>query len=175
MRKVISGIIIFFAFVTLFTKSALADFNEAGSSAALKSMKIEQVQFDYRVYSLRKFLAKHNSPLTPYSLDLIKTADYYGLDYRMVPAISGVESTFGKRIPVNSYNAYGWAGGNYRFDSWPNSIKIVSKTLRENYINKGATSISKIARIYAPPSTTWGTKVKYFVTKIDILPLSFDI
>lgn len=155
--------------------SVKAESSEAGASAMPKFKQNTRHAFDYRVFTLRKFLVRFNSPLTPYSEDFIKTADYYGIDYRMVPAISGVESTFGKQIPPNSYNAYGWAGGAYKFKSWPDSINVVSMTLRKNYIDRGATSISKISRIYAPPSTTWGSKVKYFVGKINILPLSFDI
>ena len=103
--------------ITLFllaTESVKADSREAEISAVPKFKHIEQPNFDYRVFTLRKFFAQHKSSLTPYSEDFIKTADYYDLDYRMVPAISGVESTFGKRIPPNSYNAYGWAGGEYR-------------------------------------------------------------
>ncbi len=159
----------------LFTKPANAATQEAGSSAVLRSKVVTEVGFDYREHVLRKFLAKNNSPLTPYSLEFIKMADYYNLDWRMVPAISGVESTFGKRIPKNSYNAYGWAGGKYAFKSWPNSIQVVSMTLKTKYINKGATSVSKIAHIYAPPSTTWAHNVKFFVNKITPMPLSFDI
>lgn len=131
--------------------------------------------FDYRVENLRNFLAKFDSPLVPYSQDFVDYADLYGLDYRLVPSISGVESTFGKQIPYKSYNAYGWVNGNYSFKSWTDSINVVSSTLRTNYIDKGAASIPKIARRYAPPSTTWGSKVQYFESKIDTLPLSFDI
>ena len=32
--------------------------------------------------------------------DFVTYADTNGLDYRLVPAITGVESTFGKLIPV---------------------------------------------------------------------------
>ncbi|TEU01758.1 hypothetical protein E3I18_02305 [Candidatus Woesebacteria bacterium] len=146
----------------------------AGSSAQLKVNKVENTA-DYRVDILKEFLTKHNSPLADYAPVFIETADKYGLDWRFVPAITGVESTFGKRIPTNSYNAYGWANGAYYFDSWEDSIEVVSKALREKYYDRGATSISKIARRYAPPSQTWGWKVRYFMDKIDPLPLSFTL
>ena len=162
-------------FMGMSAKACFASQIEAEGSAMPKFRVIKETAFDYRVYTLRKFLSKFNSPLTPYSLEFIKQADYYGLDWRIVPAITGVESTFGKHIPANSYNAYGWANGNYSFKSWPDSIQTVTKTLKYKYVDKGATSIAKIARIYAPPSTTWGVKVQYFVSKIDTLPLSFDI
>ena len=175
MNKLISCILLTFAFFNLSVKSSLAGPTESGVSAIPKFKAVNEAVFDYRVYTLRKFLNKYNSPLTPYSLEFITQADYYGLDWRMVPAISGVESTFGKRIPAGSYNAYGWANGKYSFKSWPDSIQIVSQALIEKYMDKGATSIAKIAKRYAPPSSTWGTKVNYFVGKIDTLPLSFDI
>jgi hypothetical protein len=175
MNKNITCILLVITLMGMFPKSCLAADPVVGVSAVPKFREVSEPVFDYRVYTLRKFLSKFNSPLTPYSSEFIKQADYYGIDYRMVPAISGVESTFGKRIPVGSYNAYGWANGKYSFKSWPDSIQIVSKTLKYKYIDKGAVSIAKIAKIYAPPSTTWGTKVQYFVGKIDTLPLSFDI
>lgn len=131
--------------------------------------------FDYRAENLRVYLQTMNSPLVEYAEEFVKYADTYGLDYRLVAAITGVESTFGKRIPKNSYNAYGWANGDYRFESWEDSIGHVSMTLRTKYIDRGAPTIVKIARRYAPPSKTWAGKVKYFMGKIDELPLTYDI
>lgn len=149
--------------------TALLSFG-AGTSRAF-----EDESFDFRVYVLRDYLESHNSPLSEYSEEFIEYADKNQLDYRLVPAISGVESTFGKRIPKNSYNAYGWANGEYAFKSWEDSIEHVSGTLRTKYIDKGAVSIWAISRRYAPPSRTWGFKVKYFMNKIDSLPVTFDL
>jgi hypothetical protein len=175
MTKNITCIVLVLAFLCITAGTCRASTTEAGGSATPKFKEVEKSVFDYRVYTLRKFLSKYNSPLTPYSSEFIAQADFYGIDYRIVPAITGVESTFGKHIPTNSYNAYGWANGNYSFTSWTDSIKVVSQTLKYKYIDKGATSIAKISKIYAPPSTTWGIKVQHFVSKIDTLPMSFDI
>ncbi len=162
------------ALVLINARSVRAQDANADESASLRPAA-KTTASDYRVLNLRKFLTKFNSPLVPYADEFVFYADIYGIDYRMVPAISGVESTFGKRIPQNSYNAYGWANGDYRFASWEDSIDHVSMTLRTKYIDKGAPTIAKIARRYAPPSSTWGGKVKYFIGKIDTLPLTFDI
>lgn len=175
MFKNITCIILTITLIILSSKACIASSQEAESSAVLKSMEVNEAEFDYRIYTLKKFLTKYGSPLSPYSAEFIAQADYYRIDYRIVPAITGVESTFGKRIPNGSYNAYGWANGKYSFTCWPDSIEVVTKTLKNKYIDKGAVSIEKIAKIYAPPSTTWGGKVNYFVNKIDTLPLSFDI
>ena len=130
---------------------------------------------DLRVSTLKAFLEKHKSPLAPYSDDFIYYADLYDIDWRLVPAISGVESTFGKKIPANSYNAYGWAGGKYRFNSWEHSIEVVTKALREKYYDRGANTLSKINRIYCPPNPKWAGKVVFFMNKIEATPLYFDI
>jgi hypothetical protein len=143
------------------------------SSANLQRPYKKSVDFDIRILKLQLYLKKRNSPMELQSAKIVMTADRYGLDWRLVPAIAGVESSFGKRMPKNSYNAYGWANGEYKFNSWEESIDIVSKTLREKYIDKGADNLYKIARIYAPPSKTWARNVGFFVKQMD--PKPFEI
>ena len=172
MKKFILSFAIFLGLLLWLASPASADFYVAGSSAELKTTPASSN--DPRVETLRKYLLGHKSPLADYAQDFVAASDKYGLDWRLVPAISGVESTFGKRIPKGSYNAYGWANGNYKFKSWEDSIEIVSKTLRTKYIDKGAPSINKIARRYAPPSSTWARNVKFFMYKIETFPVAFD-
>jgi hypothetical protein len=143
------------------------------NSAVLKSPK--NISRDIRVNRLETFFLSYNSPLAKYSDKFIEVADKYNIDWRLIPAITGVESTFGKRIPQSSYNAYGWANGKYRFSSWDESIEVVGKTLREKYYDREAQTIKLIARRYAPPSSTWAGKVKYFMQKIEPLPVNFDL
>lgn len=148
-----------------------ADSVVAESSASLKTDSLA----DVRVEILENFLERYDSPLAEYSDIFIATADKYELDWRLIPAITGVESTFGKRIPYQSFNAYGWANGEYRFSSWEESIQVVGETLKTKYEDKGAVSINQIARRYAPPSSTWAGKVKFFMRKISPYPLEWDL
>jgi hypothetical protein len=173
MKNFIINILIITALLILNAGTVRAQ-SISNSSATIKN-GVADSGFDYRAENLRNFLEKYNSPLAAYADDFVTYADMNGLDYRLVPAISGVESTFGKFIPNNSFNAYGWANGEYTFMSWEDSIAHVSETLKSAYIDKGAPTIAKIAKRYAPPSTTWGNGVKFFVGKIDSLPLNFDI
>ena len=174
MKKIISIIILAVLFLAIKPGLTAADSPVVSDSGRLIEARNDN-NFDYRVFLLKNYLESHNSPLAESSKDFVAYADKYNLDWRFVPAITGVESTFGKRIPRNSYNAYGWANGNYYFKSWPESIEIVSKTLREKYIDNGADSINKIARIYAPPSPDWSWKVKWFMSEIDNIPLAFTL
>jgi len=153
--------------------SASASANEAGASGT-PIVRVFTPK-DTRADKLADYLTMHNSPLAPYAGRMVQKADEYNLDWRLVAAISGVESTFGKNLPAASYNAYGWNGGNFYFKNWEDGIDTVSKTLRENYIDRlGADSVHEIARIYCPPSKTWAFKVLYFMNKIADGPKAQD-
>jgi len=141
--------------------------NYAGASAELQASSPKKE--DNRFKILKAFLEKYNSPLAASTYDFVKNSDAYNLDWKLVAAISGVESTFGQFIPYNSFNAWGWGvyGNNViYFLSWEEGIETVSKGLRENYLNKWkATNIYEIGRIYAE-SPTWAARVEYFMEKI---------
>ncbi len=90
------------------------------------------------------------------------------MDWKLVPAIAGVESTFGKFTP-GGYNGWGWGVYGTQalyFNSWRDGIFTVSKGLKENYINNGLTDPYSMNRIYAA-SPVWGSKVAYFMNDID--------
>lgn len=173
MKRLILFLFTFILLILITADSVSADYSVADESASLKVT--QENPNDFRVVALRKYLTKQNSPLVDFADEFVATADKYNLDWRLLPAISGVESTFGKRIPYKSYNAYGWAGGNYRFISWEDSINVVSKSLKEDYIEKGAASLSKISRRYCPPNPAWGYKVLFFMKQIEPLPLTFTL
>ena len=173
MKRYLHIVIVLFVLIVISTRDCRAQNVSLSSAELIKPT--HELDFDYRVENLKNFFQKYDSPLEEYAEDFVKYADKNELDYRLIPAITGVESTFGKRIPLDSYNAYGWANGSFAFESWEESIACVSETLKTKYIDRGAESIYEIARIYAPPSTTWGSKVTYFVSKIDTIPLNFDI
>ena len=158
----------FFLLLILFlTTEAHAQIKTPGASFTLATT--QDVELDKRVKVLRTYLESHNSPLSKNAETFVKSADKFNLDYRLVVAISGVESTFGKQIPENSFNAWGW--GIYdeniiRFKSFDDAINTISKGIREQYMDKwGTKDISDIGRIYAE-SPAWATRVQYFMNKI---------
>ena len=128
---------------------------------------VETAYADMRVEKLTKYLEKRQSPLIEYAETMIQVADAHDVPWTLVPAITGVESSFGVRMPANSCNAYGWNNGNYKFNSCQESIEHVTKVLKTKYIDRGANTVDKIAPIYAPPSTTWAGKVKFFMNAIE--------
>lgn len=123
---------------------------------------------DLRVFKVAKYLKNQDSPLVNFAPNFIAEADKNKLDYRMLVAISGVESTFGKFYLDDTYNAYGWGGGLIKFSSWPEGIASISADLKTKYVDKGAKDIYQIGRIYCPPnSANWSSKVQYFMDKIE--------
>lgn len=131
---------------------------------------------DARVVLLRHFFEKYQSPMTPYTTQIVEQSDLYKLDYRLIPAIAMCESNLGKKIPgKNSFNPFGIAvftglqkGKN--FDDWSHAITWVARYLSGKYYNHGITSLTDIGAIWAPPSVangnSWASCVETFMNRI---------
>ena len=165
--------LIFFA-LALFTALALispqntyANERLAGASATLVSLSDNKnIALDTRVKAIENVFKKHNSPLVEESRYFVEYADKYGVDWKLLPAISGLESSFGRRLMPGSHNAYGWGGGHIYFDSWEDGINTINKALAEKYVARGAKNVWEIGPIYAE-SPTWAVRVNSFMNKID--------
>lgn len=144
------------------------------SSSDKFQAKIETRQMESRAKILQAYLAQYNSPLEYQAQTLVDAADENSLDWKLVPAIAGVESTFGKYTP-GGYNAWGWGvyGKNaIYFRSYPEAIYAVSKGLKENYINKGLTTPANMNKHYSV-SRSWSAKLNYFIKDINIFANTF--
>jgi len=171
MEKIIFSLAVFIASLTALTLPQTTYAKTSASSAALVTpFASKQTVEDNRAKILRDYLESRNSPLAPYAQTFVDEADKNGLDWKLVAAISGLESSFGIQIPYNSYNGWGYGvyGDNVRrFDSWEDGIAVVSVALRNDYMNKwNAKSVPEIGRLYAA-SPTWAIRVQYFINDID--------
>jgi hypothetical protein len=97
----------------------------------------ELVTADTRVVAMNHFLVDYGSPMAKYAETFVAAADDAGLDWRLVASISGVESAFGRLIPLDSYNGWGWKGGPggdfSKFDSWEHGIEHVTARIAVGY------------------------------------------
>lgn len=157
-----------FVFALMMAVQPVMAQNVAGTSATMSS-KLEQNEqvADSSYYTIKKMvirrvLERYNSPLVHTIDGFVATCIKHDLDCYLLPSIAGVESTFGRFIAPNTFNPFGWGGGYIYFTSWEDGYNAVGKGLRENYINRGATDVYSIGRIYAA-SPTWGDKVMYFM------------
>ena len=122
---------------------------------------------DARIEIVRQFFEKYKSPLVPFASNVVNDADKYGLDYRLIPAIAMQESNLCQKIIIDSYNCWGF--GIYgkkitRFESYPQAIDTVTKTLAQNYIAGGLNTPWEIMKKYTPSNTgSWAYSVNYFM------------
>lgn len=165
MKNLVLFVVCFLIWLTLARPAVAQTVPISGTSANLNFKK--EIKKDLRVKRIKNFLAKYNSPITPYAQSIVSLADLYRIDYRLVVAISGVESTFCKSIPYKSYNCWGWKNGKYVFQSYPNALEKVSKTLGTNYYARGFDTPEAIGPIYAPPTPSWAGKVRFFMNLMD--------
>lgn len=147
--------------------------NEAGLAAQLQTNTVTQQNeaIDERVVKVNALLKKHKSPLAEYAEVFVKEADEHNLDWRLVASIAGLESTFGKRIPYNSYNAWGWgiptgASSGIAFSNWEQGIATVSEGLERRYVQRGLDTPEKMGPVYAA-SPSWAVKVRYFMNQFE--------
>jgi hypothetical protein len=160
-------------FTAISTQKSLAYDQTSAPSAVLavpQSISSQTVKQDNRAEILHAYLAQYNSPLADDAQTFIQEADANHLDWRMVAAISGVESGFGEAIPPYSYNAWGFGvyGSNVRrFTSWDDGITVVSTALRQTYMNeRGASTVYEIGATYAA-SPTWASRVQGYMDSIE--------
>jgi len=139
----------------------------ASLPANLPSVSAQVGISDARPEILKQYMEFYDSPLTPYANLIVATADKYGIDYRLIVAISQQESNICKIIPPGSYNCWGWGitgSSSLGFSSYEEAIDTVSKGLRESYIDKGYTTPEEIMSKYTPLSNgSWAAGVSSYM------------
>jgi hypothetical protein len=128
------------------------------------------VEQNGKAESVRQFFARYNSPLEPYSVDVVNAADEYGLDYRLIPAIAMQESGACKKIPEGSNNCWGFGiyGGKVtKFATYKDGIYTVTKALATRYKSRGLVTPEEIMTMYTPSSNgSWAKSVNFFMSQI---------
>lgn len=123
-----------------------------------------------RVSVLQDFFGRYSSPLLPFAAKIVESADKYGIDYRLLPAIAMQESTLCQKIPKESYNCWGFGiyGGKVtRFTSYNEAIETISKALVQDYKSKGLEEPKEIMTRYTPGSNgSWAEAVSYVMARI---------
>jgi len=122
---------------------------------------------DIRPLAMRAVFEHYNSPMLGYETELIKVAEKYGFDWTLLAAIAGTESSFGKRMPANCLNPYGWGVyGDKKlcFKNFPEAAEAVARGLSTSY---NTSSLESIGRTYNKVSTEgWISHTRFFINKI---------
>ena len=129
--------------------------------------KVLASENETRVAQMHTVLVRYHSPMVGLENILIQTAESYQLDWTLLAAIAGTESSFAIHMPVGCNNPYGWGiyGDNKLcFESLAESIRGVAAGLASSY---NTSSLADIARTYNKVSTAgWIAHTTYFMNQI---------
>ncbi len=163
LKKIAFIAFLYSVFTFVFLTSAFGYEGTAGQSAELQSVitlknTFDELHFDLRQFKLQKFFELKYSPLKDHTLYILKTSDKYQVDWRLFPAIAGVESGYCHAYIKATNNCVGWGGGTIFFDSMEDQIDTVLKSLKKNYIDQGLVTVDLIGARYAA-DPAWSYKV----------------
>lgn len=164
--------VLFFLMILLIPHPADASEKAKSVSAefATTSEQLPPLHIDNRPEVLKRFLELYDSPLAVEAQTFVDEADKNHIDWKLLPAISGVESTFGLAVPSHCPNAWGYniyAGHTRCFTDYKEAIQVISYDIRHLYINQWeATNIYSLGRLYAA-SPTWAQRVNMYMGQID--------
>lgn len=116
---------------------------------------------------LERFLVGRRSPLAGFAGQIIESSNRHQVDPRLIVAIAGVESDFGR--VCKGYNAWGWANGRKRWRSWHESINDFTQLISQRYPNWR--NVRRMASVYNPVTPeSWGKKVTLLMASLDQAP-----
>jgi hypothetical protein len=127
MRRYLqSGVMVFAGVLGIAAAAAQNDKNDVTKT---------RPKFDLREVILRKFFSRTHCPAERYAGVFVAEADAHGLDWRLLPSLSIVESGGGKHAPGN--NLFGWANGATAFNSISEAIHHVASALSSGRSYRG--------------------------------------
>lgn len=158
-------------------RAATSDGSSGGAGTAAP-MSVTAAELD-------SYLASQGSPMAGQGAAFVASGAVWKMDPRLLVAIAGAESSFGK-ITCGPFNAWGYGCPNNPFgwSSWADAIDTVTKGLRTNYLGEGRTSVALIQQKYAPSGASndpnglnnyWVTNVSRFYRELGGEPDNVDI
>jgi hypothetical protein len=158
-RKIVRGpkflvaVLIFFA--------ATNTLNVAEPSIA--SVPLLVYQSDPRADRLAAFFKIYHCPAPHHVQDYIRVADAYGLDYRLLPAISIRETTCG--LAEKDNNRWGYHPGRQAFPSVGEGINFLARQLAQNPPYVGKSTRQKLLTYNPRPS--YPAEIEHIMRQIE--------
>lgn len=126
-----------------------------------------------QINQIDSYLKGKGSPLAGQGAVFVSAGKKYSVDPKLVVAISGAESGFGKHL-FAPFNAWGWMSGD-KYANWAHSINAVTKGLGIGYIQQGLTTPATIVGKYAPAKagndeSVWSGNVSTFMRELGAAP-----
>jgi hypothetical protein len=118
---------------------------------------------DQRHAKLETFFLSFGCPVPFHVKEYLGTADTYAIDYRLLPAISVLESTCG--IYQRENNRWGWASARMGFSSFRAGLEFIARQLTDGRYYKNKTLEEKV-RMYNP-RPQYARQLERLMLKID--------
>jgi hypothetical protein len=123
---------------------------------------------DQRLALLQRFLQRNACPINEFAEDFLNAADRNGLDWRLLPSISLLESGGGKDYENN--NIFGWDNLKQDFPSIPDGIQLVASRLANSKLYRDK-DLDDLLRTYNPARPDYPERVKLVMRQISAGPL----
>lgn len=123
---------------------------------------------DSRCQALRNFFLRYESPLEKLAFVFVRVADEHRLDWRLLPAISMVETSGGKHGTPS--NVFGWNSGRTRFPSIEAGIRFVAGRFAGSPIYAGRTAMG-ILQKYNPARKVYPSRVTKYMLEMAPQPV----
>lgn len=147
----------------------------AGVESKQSSFSATTDDIDPRAYVLNQYFKKHESPLQGTGEIFVEACERYGApaDCTTVAAIAKAETDLCNYYnSADYYNCWGFGGGGANrmyFNSWEESIDLVTDRLVNSYGNEYMIDPRRMERVFCgwePGCTGWGNRVLYFMRDI---------
>ncbi len=139
----------------------------------------EQITMRLRADKIDAYFRDRNMPLEGYGMKMVQVAEENNIDWRLLPAISVIETTGGKNIcksKEGANNPFGYGSCKIAFDNINESIEAVGRNLGGNnprtasyYKNKDLDGILKSYNSVIP---TYNKKIRGVMERIENYDIS---
>lgn len=127
-----------------------------------------QAEIEHNTQKIEAILARYNSPMQGYGHIIARKAYECGGDYRVLTAIAGNESGFG-RIPYKLYNPYGYLDG-VQYSGWDTALEFLSCVISQRFLKPCNNDLACIIRTYGGSDTNkeqWIRNIQFFINQIN--------
>lgn len=134
---------------------------------AQKRAELVEIELQAKAERVEAIFRKYNSPMQGYGRLLVSETERCGGDYKVITAIAGNESGFG-RIPYKLYNPFGYLN-NVQYSGWEEAIRILSCRISYQHLVPCQNNVSCVVIKYAGPSDDkekWVRNITWFVNQI---------
>lgn len=123
-----------------------------------------------------QYLFINESPMVGQGKNFVRYGDEYDIPPRLMVAMSGAESNFGKNgYAIGTYNAVGLGVHEGRsYNNWEEGIKDMAWVLRNYYFDEGRDEPIEIQNKWAPRCVdgnachnSWANNVQYFLSEME--------